>query len=263
MKRIISSVLFLPVFVLLVYYGTPVYFFVLLSVALLIGLFEFFSMMEKSGRECYRIPGIFFGWLLLFAVFSGKQGVLPLVFAAALLTVFCYRLFLQKETGSAVEGVSCTLFGIVYLGFLTGYLMLLRNLEQGYKYVFLLFLVIWMGDTLAYYAGSTLGKKKLYPRISPNKTVLGSLGGLLGSTAGAFIAKYWFFPELGSGDCLVLGLLLGLFGQLGDLFESLIKRSAGVKDSGGIVPGHGGILDRVDSILFSAPLLYYYFVLLH
>ena len=263
MKRILSSILFLPVFVLIVYYGTPAYFFILLSFALLVGLFEFFSMMEKSGKECYRTPGILFGWLLLWAAFSGKQGFIPLVFAVALVAVFCYRLFLQKDLHNAVEGISSTLFGIVYLGLLTGYLMLLRNLEQGYKYIFLLFLVTWMGDTAAYYVGSSLGRKKLYPRISPNKTILGSLGGLLGSTGGAFIAKYWFFPELGSGDCLVLGILLGIFGQLGDLCESLLKRSTGVKDSGGIIPGHGGILDRVDSILFSAPLLYYYFILLH
>ena len=139
--------------------------------------------------------------------------------------------------------------------------MLLRNLDQGYKYIFLLFLVTWMGDTAAYYVGSSLGRKKLYPRISPNKTILGSLGGLLGSTGGAFIAKYWFFPELGSGDCLVLGILLGIFGQLGDLCESLLKRSTGVKDSGGLMPGHGGLLDRIDSILFTGAVVYLFYLL--
>ena len=114
------------------------------------------------------------------------------------------------------------------------------------------------GDSAAYYVGTAIGKHKLYPTVSPNKSVEGSVGGLLGSIIGAFIAKMTFFPQLSSADCIIAATLLGILGQAGDLFESMLKRSFGVKDSGCIVPGHGGMLDRLDSILFAAPAAYIY-----
>lgn len=260
MKRVLSGVIFLPFFVVVVYYGTLPLFFSLLSVALIIGLIEFFSMIKASGRECYPIIGILLGWLFFLSVFLGRRHFVLPALTLIILLVLLYRLFLKDDLDHAIEGISHTLFGIFYLSLLLSYLLLLYGWKDGYQYIFLLFFVTWMGDTLAYYAGSLMGKKKLYPKISGGKTIVGSVGGLLGSIGGAYIAKFWFFPELGLNDCLILGLLLGGFGQLGDLCESLIKRSAGVKDSGSIIPGHGGVLDRIDSILFSAPLLYYYFV---
>jgi phosphatidate cytidylyltransferase len=114
------------------------------------------------------------------------------------------------------------------------------------------------GDTAAYYSGRTFGKRKLYPMVSPNKTIEGSLGGLVGSLAGVFIARATFFPQLSVVDSIALPVILGVLGQLGDLFESMLKRSFGVKDSGTIIPGHGGILDRLDSILFAAPAAFLY-----
>jgi phosphatidate cytidylyltransferase len=143
------------------------------------------------------------------------------------------------------------------------HLALLREVTYGVQWIFLLLIIVMSGDTAAYYAGRTLGKRKLYPKVSPNKTIEGSLGGLVGSLAGVFIARVTFFPQLSVADSIVLPLLLGMLGQLGDLFESMLKRSFGVKDSGTIVPGHGGILDRLDSILFAAPaaFLYVHYVL--
>jgi ABC-type transport system involved in cytochrome c biogenesis ATPase subunit len=119
---------------------------------------------------------------------------------------------------------------------------------------------IFMGDSGAYFVGSSYGRRKLYPVVSPNKSVEGAAGGVAGSVIGAIIARFTFFPELTMVDAVVTALLLGIIGQIGDLFESLLKRSFGVKDSGGIVPGHGGILDRLDSILFAAPAAFYYAV---
>lgn len=261
MKRILSGVVFLPLFFVVVYYGGPSLFFFLLSIAAVIGLIEFYSMIEKSGRECYRSLGIPLGWFLIFLIFIEKLGLILLFLTLVVLLILIYRLFLEKGLEKAIEGISHTLFGILYVGLLMSYLILLRGFQDGYRYIFLLFIITWMGDTMAYYTGVAIGSNKLYPRISENKTVQGSVGGLLGSIGGAFIAKFWFFQSLSVFDCVFLGILLGVFGQLGDLCESLLKRSAGIKDSGSIIPGHGGILDRIDSILFSAPLLYFYFIL--
>jgi phosphatidate cytidylyltransferase len=121
--------------------------------------------------------------------------------------------------------------------------------------------IVMSCDSAAYFVGCRYGKRRLYPEVSPKKSVEGSLGGLAGSLAGVMIARLTFFAELSVGDALLAALLIGVLGQVGDLFESLIKRSCGVKDSGTIFPGHGGILDRLDSILFASPVAYYYALL--
>jgi phosphatidate cytidylyltransferase len=138
------------------------------------------------------------------------------------------------------------------------YLVLLRDLDHGVKWIFLLLIIVMAGDTAAFYVGSTLGKRKLYPIVSPKKSVEGMIGGLAGSCVGTLIAGATFFPELTVAGAIATALIVGLLGQLGDLFESLLKRSFGVKDSGNIFPGHGGMLDRLDSVLFAAPSLYIY-----
>ena len=121
----------------------------------------------------------------------------------------------------------------------------------------MLFLIIWLGDTLAYYIGTLAGKHLLAPSISPNKSIEGAIGGLLGSIGGALLAHYWFYPSISIANCTILGLVTGIAGQMGDLCESILKRNLNVKDSGFLVPGHGGLLDRLDSVLFSAPVFYY------
>ncbi len=148
--------------------------------------------------------------------------------------------------------------GFLYVPLLLAHLMLLRHLPFGIQWILLLLIIVMSGDSAAYYSGSAWGKTKLYPQVSPKKSVEGSIGGLLGSLAGALVAKLTFFPQLNFIDCIATAVLLGVLGQLGDLFESLLKRSCGVKDSGAIFPGHGGILDRLDSLLFAGPAAFYY-----
>ena len=118
--------------------------------------------------------------------------------------------------------------------------------------------ITWANDTLAYFAGRFLGRHKLYPEVSPNKTWEGFFGGMVGSVVGMFIARAFFFPVFTVADCLVLGIVGGILGPIGDLCESMLKRAYGVKDSGRIIPGHGGILDRIDALLFNAPLVFGY-----
>ena len=147
--------------------------------------------------------------------------------------------------------------GLLYLPMLLGHLALLRQHPAGREWIFLTLLVIMGCDSFAYFVGRSLGKRKLYPAVSPNKSVEGGIGGLVGSILAVFLCRATFLPEIGLFEAVGIGVLLGVAGQLGDLFESLLKRSCGVKDSGWLVPGHGGILDRLDSLLFAFPLVYY------
>jgi phosphatidate cytidylyltransferase len=172
----------------------------------------------------------------------------------------------RKETRTATAHIATTILGVMYIGFLGSHLIMLRehplriNLDYGYgaSFVFLAFVLTWACDTGAYLVGSVAGRTPLIPRISAKKTWEGSGGGLVFAIAAALIARETFAPYLKVWHALVLGVLAGVIGQFGDLFESLIKRDAEIKDTSDMIPGHGGVLDRFDSLLFSAPLIYYF-----
>lgn len=222
-----------------------------------LGLNEFYRM-ALPGRKLEGLLASLAGALLPLSLIS--TDLLRLSFAVTLPVLLFGTLFLFRIRDiKLVAGEVALLFmGFLYVPLLLGHLMLLRGEPHGIQWVFLLMVIVMAGDTAAFYVGSTLGRRKLYPVVSPNKSVEGALGGLVGSVAGTFVAKATFFPALSPADCIITALLLGVLGQVGDLFESLLKRSFGVKDSGTIVPGHGGILDRLDSILFAAPAAFYY-----
>ena len=149
-------------------------------------------------------------------------------------------------------------FGIIYIALPFSYLILLRNMENGGRWILLLFTVIWANDTFAMLTGKGFGRHKLSPMISPGKTVEGAVGGLAGGAVAALLYNHFLSMGIGLGSALLLAVVIGVAGIFGDLFESVIKRAAGAKDSGTIIPGHGGMLDRVDSLIFAIPLLYYY-----
>jgi phosphatidate cytidylyltransferase len=142
-------------------------------------------------------------------------------------------------------------------------LILLRRFENGGAWVLLSMMLSWLADTAAYFSGRAFGRHKLYEKVSPKKTVEGAIGGLFGSTGGALLAHFWYLPELSWVGAVALGIVAGGLGQAGDLAESMIKRSTGVKDSGWIIPGHGGILDRIDALIFTAPVTWAYVTWLH
>lgn len=177
-----------------------------------------------------------------------------------LIIVFFSTLAIELLRGNPEQGlvnVAANLFGTVYIGFMFAYILLIRFIpgEDGLVYTLFLVLVTWANDTAAYFIGVKFGRHKLSPRISPNKSVEGSLGGLFGGLAGAAIVGLFFQKPLFL--MIILGTLVVVIGQFGDLIESIIKRNAGVKDSGSFLPGHGGVLDRFDSLLLSAPVVYY------
>ena len=222
-----------------------------------LGLTEFFRMALPE-RKLEGSAAALLGALLPVALVSPDPR--RLLFAVTVFVLFSALLFLFRlgEIRRTAGEMALYLTGFLYVPFLLGHLLLLRGLPHGIQWIFLLLVIVMCGDSGAYYVGCTFGKRKLYPAVSPNKSIEGAAGGLVGSLAGACIARATFFPELTLADAVMTSVLLGVLGQLGDLFESLLKRSFGVKDSGVIVPGHGGILDRLDSILFAAPAAFYY-----
>lgn len=234
-------------------------------------LYEYFGMvMGKDHPKNLRLSGVFTGIAVLFIyIFFGKVAFI----SSLTLTIFGYAVYYLlriqhnvselKPTEGAVVGkvlmdLSLTVFGIFFFSLFLSYIPLLRDSYEGLQWVILLMAVIWLGDTGAFFVGSKYGKRKLYPKISPNKSLEGALGGIIFSIVAATLCKWVFFWSMDYIDCIVLGTIGGVFGQVGDLVESMIKRAASVKDSGTAMPGHGGIFDRFDGIIFAAPFFYFY-----
>ncbi len=254
-KRILSSIILIPILYAIVWHLPPFYFAGLVAVAAGIGQYEFYRMAKGRGIRPLAGLGIALGVLLVF-IFPGMNGIVYTALSLFLVTLT--RLFLPRPTEGAREDISTTFFGIFYVAMLFGFQMALRMGDYGRQWLMFMYLVIWASDIGAYYIGTSLGKHKLYPKVSPKKSVEGLIGGMLAAAGVALLCRAWFLPAVGVLEAAILGLVLAVAGTLGDLVESLFKRDAGVKDSGNLIPGHGGMLDRMDSMLFAAPVLYYY-----
>lgn len=262
--REITSIIAAPVLIWVVGWTPGVVFATIVAIAALGALWEFLTMGARKGFPMQRVLSTFLLVLLLLAFLQSVELVEGVVFAVMLIIPTAY-VFSKSPLDDALPGSALCILGILYIGLLSGALMRLRLdfARHGSDLVFFLFLVVWVGDSMAYYTGKNLGRTKLLPRVSPKKTVEGLLGGVGGSIIAAAIIHFTFFPEFPLVHALVCAAVLSLAGVVGDLAESAWKRSAAVKDSGTLIPGHGGILDRVDSILFTAPILYAYWFLLN
>lgn len=201
----------------------------------------------------------FCGAGLIAALHHQRFDLFLFLFTASLLLVSLRVLFSLPEPDlkQTIPQLGWLGLGLLYLPLLLGHLALLRQLPEGREWIFMTLMAVMACDSFALFAGVKFGKRKLYPAVSPNKSKEGGIGGLVGAVIAVMVAKFTFLPLLGYIDGILLGLLLGCVGQVGDLFESLLKRACGVKDSGTIIPGHGGLLDRLDSLLFAFPLSYY------
>ena len=260
MKRILTAAVLLPVFILAVLAPQPAWFHLLVALGAALCAWEFQGLAGAYGARPQRVLGPLWALALLACALWPDLLDLSSVAAVGFTVIVLWTALQRLEMARYLPTVALTLFGGVYIGLFLGFLARLRTVEDGTgsKLIFLLAAIIWTGDSAAYYIGSRWGRHKLSPKVSPKKSWEGAAASVAGGILAASVCKLTFFPQLGWRDAAVLGVLLSVAGQLGDAFESLLKRGAGVKDSSAILPGHGGFLDRLDSIVFNGPILFYY-----
>ncbi len=261
-RRLVLAALSIPILYVLIRYLPSQAFSALTLVTAVLALREFYRLYYPQDQLLveHALGSALTG--ILFASIVWPLGIPErALWCGALFAVVVWRVASKRALKPALTDSAVLLFGVLYVGLTLSHLVLLRELEDGVLLVFMLLLVTWGGDTGAYLAGKAFGRHKLAPAISPNKTVEGLCGGLLFAVMGAMLSQLWFLPSFSLAEAVVLGLVLGGAGVIGDLAESAMKRSAGVKDSGHLLPGHGGVLDRIDSLLFTAPTFYYYMTL--
>ena len=275
-KRTISACIAIPLISILIYRGSERIFFIIIVITAGLSLYEFFKMSFSADRRFMKALSLCFGLVTLAAInyyqdyltfdYTGEISFLaPASYAVIVVTIFIFSLMqlIDYPKNSILRtDLLVVFFGIGYVCLFLSCLLFLRDQRGGVQWIFFVLFVLWLGDSGAYCVGKAIGRRKLLPAISPNKTVEGAVGGLLASLLAGFACKAIFLSELAGVHCFFLTLAIALSGQVGDLCESTFKRLRGVKDSGTFLPGHGGILDRIDSLLFAAPVAYYYKVLL-
>jgi phosphatidate cytidylyltransferase len=256
-KKIWTGIFIVPPVILLITLGPPVVLFLMVLLATFLGLREFYKLALPQSNWIEEFTGIVLG-LILSAITSHGDPKCVLPFSVLVLLILSL-LFMgtSQNLSSTISSIGITLFGIFYVGFLLSHVTLIRNMTHGKRWVLFLIATVWAGDISAFLSGSLFGRHKLYPKISPKKTFEGLGGAIIGSILVALAFALLFIPHLEIGPCMGVAAGVGILGQLGDFTESMLKRSAQVKDSGSFIPGHGGMLDRLDSFLFSAPFLHY------
>jgi phosphatidate cytidylyltransferase len=268
MKRILTAIIGLPILLYTVWSQSPYFFVALTAVAALLALSEFYGLASKVGCKPQVVAGYIAALVILASFLFGEPSLAVAAVIALSILSLATALGASNEVKDSLTSVSSTMFGVVYVALLPGCLIGIRMLPDAItrltaphlasKLLTMFFALVMMTDTGAYYVGRALGRHKLAPRISPGKTIEGAIGGFVMAVVTGVLCKMIFFHEIPITHAIALGAAIGLVGQIGDLAESMLKRGAGVKDSGNLLPGHGGMLDRIDSILFCAPLLYYY-----
>jgi phosphatidate cytidylyltransferase len=257
LRRLYTAAALIPAVFVIITYLAPWALTLLLIIVGSIALVEFYQICFQSRFNRLAVGAGLASFVLIVARDHLSLALTHLL-AASVLVVSIAVSIISGRTDHRWKDIWIILFGVLYVGFSLSTVVSTRSLPTGEFLVLFLAVVTWASDSGAYYAGTLWGKHPLLPSVSPKKTVEGVLGGLALAVGAALLAQWWFASGLSPSDALILGMLLTGTGLLGDLFESVIKRRTGVKDSGGILPGHGGMLDRLDSLLFTAPTFYYY-----
>ncbi|OGQ86341.1 MAG: hypothetical protein A2512_05200 [Deltaproteobacteria bacterium RIFOXYD12_FULL_56_24] len=257
MKRLITGVMASAAWLLILLWGPLPLFWLVITVLAGVALAEYLSIVLPDLDKRVRILLIFFGMLPLAGAYSGEPTGLLSGLSLALVALLLHTVSRYASLAQPYEVISRAGFAYLYLSLCTAHLILLIALPQGRAWLLLLTAITVASDTAAFYTGSKLGRHKLCLAISPGKTWEGFAGGLAGSLGAALLVRHLFLPEQNLFWIVFIALLLGSLGAVGDLSESIIKRAFGAKDSGSLLPGHGGLLDRIDSLLLTAPLLYY------
>ncbi|MBU0729916.1 MAG: phosphatidate cytidylyltransferase [Proteobacteria bacterium] len=264
MKRIITALIIGAIWLFILFAGSFALFWSVITLVSGVALYEYFTMVTAVDGKKHIGIGIVLGLFPLAASLSNRQDLVTVALIAAMLFLFILIITRYPALNDPFSVVSKFGFGILYIGFFSSYIILLMGQPLGAHWLVMLTAITIASDSSAYYTGSFLGKTKLCPATSPNKTIEGFIGGLVGGIAAAVLVSKLFFPWISLVNIVLTAVLLSGIGVIGDLTESTIKRAMKFKDSGTILPGHGGILDRVDSLLLTAPVFYYmiYFNLL-
>ena len=270
-QRVLTAVVGVPLLYFIFYLG-GIPFLILILLLILFGNIELFKLLEAKGIQTERELGIAFSLALGIAAYFGHF-YFAVVFSFAVIITFLLALR-RQDLSNSIIALSTGLFAIIYIGWFLSHAILLRNIDHnlnlktyvetvqghsdiGFFYIFLVVSCTFLNDTGAYFIGRWKGKRKLIPHVSPGKTLEGTIGGIISSAIAAIVGNLIFKSPIEYHWVVLFGLVIGIVAVLGDLTESLIKRSAEAKDSGGILPGHGGILDRFDSLIFTFPVSYY------
>jgi phosphatidate cytidylyltransferase len=254
--RTLTIVIGVPIVLVIINFGGLVFYLTIALIAIF-GSLELINIFKKKYSPSLLL-GILLTLFFLFSRFLPETSFIKdnLFFTIIILLIFLENFFQNPNKKNMVINIAITIFIAIYIGHFLSFLISIRSMPNGKIFIIFTLFATWLNDTFAYLFGVNFGKRHVFPNISPNKTLEGSIGGLLG---GFFcgILFYFLIPSH-LAIMIALGIIAALCGQIGDLFESIIKRNFDVKDSGTIIPGHGGILDCMDSILFSIPVLYFF-----
>lgn len=257
-KRLLTAVVAIPVVTLVILKGGRAGLTLLVGLTAVLGILEYYALFVPGEPLAAKGFGVLISLAMIGSFYAedigAGSGVLALVFIG-----FAVISLARFKPGASMGLIlSRHVMGFVYVPFFLGHVILIRNWNNGIIWTFFVLAVVFAGDTAAYYIGKAFGHHRLSPGISPGKTVEGAVGGLAASLLIGVLFKQYWLSVLGWSCCVGLAVLLGVMGQIGDLVESMLKRSVGLKDSGELLPGHGGVLDRIDGLLFATPVLYYF-----
>ena len=262
-QRVLTTVVGIPIVVATIWFGKP-WFTILVAFAGLLGIYEFYCMVFPHRISFLQVFGAIWTLLLIINPHFGSPLLTQALLALAVIVPLVSFLFRKQKEGSFISW-AWTIAGILYIGWLLSHLVGMRYIDQnrdwiGRDWVFLTLFANFACDTTAYFIGMAFGKHQMAPSISPKKTWEGAIGGFLAAIVASLVLYPFLKLSAGYVPVAIAGMLVGIFGQLGDLTESLLKRNMGVKDAGKLLPGHGGILDRLDSIAFVSAVIYYYLI---
>lgn len=260
LKRWITSIIILPFLILLILKGDKFLFALFVGIVSVVALREYFSIVfrPKALQNALPVLAYVVSLAFVYAAYENSFNFVVVIIAFNFIFFASFSLFQYGSNPSVLRIMTKQIQGIVYVPILLSFLVLIRNSDNGVIWIFFALAFVFSGDIGAYYIGSYFGKHKLCPAISPNKTIEGSIGGLIANLSVGSIFKYFYLSSSSWSLCIAFFICAGAFGQIGDLFESELKRSANVKDSSKILPGHGGILDRIDALLFVAPIAFFF-----
>jgi phosphatidate cytidylyltransferase len=262
LKRWLTSIVAVPILAAFLFYAPPGLFTLFIGLLAVIALWEYdrivFKNLKPAAGIIIPIWGGVIGLMVLFAAYASAWHVLPELIILNTLGAAFLSLFRFKIDMGVVDVVAKEIQGLVYIPLALATLILLRMDQEGVTWIFFLLFVVFAGDVGAFYAGRFFGRHKLSPAISPGKTIEGAVGGIFANILVGYGFMLVFLPHLPIAGCFFFFIAVGIAGQAGDLFESEFKRVQQIKDSGTILPGHGGLLDRIDALLFAAPTAYLY-----